>query len=175
MKKEFLRLFMLACVLIGSFGGLSAQPTNVNLDSLKKDHGRLMSKASSYFGTNKSEIDARIKKAERVAGQGARDTSGAKSLIKLYQSDSTYYQAVIYTGDSLLQKLREHNALAAETMQKGDAAGKFLMENDEKIDKVKMLADYAKDVAKQVDKRLKSTNKELQEMRDYAKKQAKKK
>jgi len=172
--KKYLGVGLLLFAGFIYMGSLRAQGV-INQDSLKMAHGRLMSKSSSYFSAYKSEIDSRIKKTERMAGAGAKDTSGAKSLIKLYQADSSFYQTVIYKGDSLLQKLQAHDKEVGETMQKGDQASKFLMENEEKMDKVKSVLNYAKDVAKQVDKRLKSSNGELQEMRDYNAKQEKKK
>ncbi|MEK6615913.1 MAG: hypothetical protein AABZ32_07360 [Bacteroidota bacterium] len=149
-----------------SFFGLCIHSANATSDSLQKEHGHLMAKANAFFSANKSEIETRMKKTDRLAIAGTKDTSGAKSLIKLYLSDSAFYQTVVRHGDSLIYVLRAHDKLVNETMQKGNLSDKFLTENEEKIYKVKWVITYAKDTAKQVEKRLKITNKELKKMRD---------
>ena len=156
-----------------SFAFLLSQSAIAGSDTLQKEHSRLMMKASNFFSSNKSAIESRIKKTERFASAISQDTTGAKGLIKTYQSDSAFYKAVIQKGDSLLQNLQAHDKLVGETM-KGELSYKFLDENEERIDNVKWIISYAKDTGKQVEKRLKSTYKELKEMRDDILKQKQK-
>ena len=164
------KLFFLGIFAL-SLAEMRAQAADVNPDSIQKEHNYLMGKANSFFSTYKSGIDSRIKTTERLASKGAQDTSGAKSLIKVYQSDSSYCQMVIPKGDSLMQSLLAHGKRVKETMPRGDLSDKFLSENVEKMDKVEFVIKYAKDIGEQVVKFKKRTNKKLKEMKDEIAKQ----
>lgn len=157
MKKYFI-LYLTAFFLLSSIHSDAVS------DSLQKEHGRIISKANTFFSSTKAEIESRIKKTERFASSCSKDTVGAKSLIKVYRADSMFYQTVVQKGDSLLEILLAHEKLVAETMQKGDLSDKFSFENEEKIDKVKWIISYVKDILRQIEKKLKVANKELKEM-----------
>ncbi len=71
-----------------------------------------------------------------------------------------------------MKQLKQHDALLK--INAARLSDKDLSDNEDNMYKVKWIADYAKDVEKQVNKRLKIASKELAEMRDDAAKQKQK-
>lgn len=129
-----------------------------------------MAKANSFFSTYKSGIDAQVKRTERRASKPGQGIAGAMSQIIMYREDSIFYQKIIQKGDSLSVLLKEHDEILL-TQEKGELIEKFLIESAKNIDKVNWVITYAKDLQKQVDKRLKNLYKVLKEMRDDLAKQ----